>query len=73
MNTYSTIKKNYNLSKSPFLKGLGSVLILSGSKVSHKKIKTLQKSDAELLNSDWAEVGQDILNAIQQFRSKHLK
>lgn len=49
---------------SPFFKGMGSVLNLSGNYYSEEHQRILNRTDAEALASDWEAVGRDFRKAL---------
>jgi hypothetical protein len=66
-----TLKDIYSLNeKSSFLKGIGSVLNVSGNYFNFNYSKIALESDHKSIHSDWASIGKDLTEAKDKFEKE---
>ncbi len=67
MDKKTKYRTNILFPRSSFLKGVGSVLNVSGNYFEFDHSESSLIADAKALQSDWGIVGQDIRNAAESF------
>ena len=72
MNRRKRLKTGFLFSTPTFLMGIGTVISLSGQNYSYNASESGQEADCIAINNDFAMVGQDINDSINEFK-KSLK
>ena len=70
MNKKTIYKTNILFQRSSFLKGMGSVLNVSGNYFDFDYSESALLADAKAIKSDWCMVGQDLKNSAEKLLHK---